>query len=292
MFVGSSEGRGGDGGMRDSTSLLSSSLSTTHQNVCRCPAPRVPRYDRARYRPSHFCGRLERLESLWRRHLPQGRVVQGGRSDEQRDLVATARTFLLCDCGGSEANRGCGSTARSTACRSSSSSLLRRGLSQRTASSLRLTNLAPSVRSSPPPLENEPDGETGLSGITWSGFDNHFFLFTYEDTRDLFAIPYDIDILEQVFKVPAKGETEADFAARPLCAFLLLFSRSRTDEPRADRKANKFWKAKSVAQLVEELEEGEETDELVKKVARVRWLYSSLSATYQSGKGDAGIPLA
>ncbi|ORY28148.1 cytidine deaminase-like protein [Naematelia encephala] len=37
-----------------------------------------------------------------------------------------------------------------------------------------------------------------LSGITWSGFDNHYFLFTYEDTRDAFDIPYDIQILEAV----------------------------------------------------------------------------------------------
>jgi hypothetical protein len=39
---------------------------------------------------------------------------------------------------------------------------------------------------------------SGLSGITWSGFDNHYYLFTYEDTRDAFAIPHDIRILEEV----------------------------------------------------------------------------------------------
>ncbi|ODN75850.1 hypothetical protein, variant [Cryptococcus amylolentus CBS 6039] len=37
-----------------------------------------------------------------------------------------------------------------------------------------------------------------LSGITWSGFDNIHFLFTYEDTRDAFSIPHDIKILEEV----------------------------------------------------------------------------------------------
>ncbi|KAJ2985061.1 hypothetical protein NUW58_g5736 [Xylaria curta] len=42
-----------------------------------------------------------------------------------------------------------------------------------------------------------------LSGITWSGFDNFFYLFTYEDSRDLFSIPYDIEILQEVFRVPA-----------------------------------------------------------------------------------------
>ena len=29
-----------------------------------------------------------------------------------------------------------------------------------------------------------------LSGITWSGFDNFYYLFTYEDSRDSFGIPY------------------------------------------------------------------------------------------------------
>src|SRR5271155_5735853 len=28
-----------------------------------------------------------------------------------------------------------------------------------------------------------------LSGITWSGFNEFYYLFTYEDSRDLFAIP-------------------------------------------------------------------------------------------------------
>lgn len=66
-----------------------------------------------------------------------------------------------------------------------------------------------------------------LSGITWGGFDNHFYLFTYEDTRDAFAIPYDIEILEEVFKIQGEGETDQSFAARPLY-----------------RKQNKFWTAK------------------------------------------------
>lgn len=38
----------------------------------------------------------------------------------------------------------------------------------------------------------------GLSGITWGGWDNFFYLFTYEDTRDAFSIPHDIRILEEV----------------------------------------------------------------------------------------------
>ncbi|KAK4706182.1 hypothetical protein P7C70_g30, partial [Phenoliferia sp. Uapishka_3] len=114
-----------------------------------------------------------------------------------------------------------------------------------------------------------------LSGITWSGFDNHYYLFTYEDTRDLFKIPHDIAILEQVFKVQGEGESDESFAKKPLY-----------------NKTNSFWKCQSVADLLEELDVGAERDALVVKVNRVRGLYGALSQTYQSNKGDAGIPLA
>ena len=38
-----------------------------------------------------------------------------------------------------------------------------------------------------------------LSGITWAGFSQIFYLFTHENSRDSFSIPYDIEILQQVF---------------------------------------------------------------------------------------------
>ena len=44
-----------------------------------------------------------------------------------------------------------------------------------------------------------------LSGITWSGFDNFYYLFSYEDSRDSFNIPHDLKILDEVFKCE-KGE--------------------------------------------------------------------------------------
>ena len=40
-----------------------------------------------------------------------------------------------------------------------------------------------------------------LSAITWAGFDNFFYLFGYEDTRDAFNIPHDLKILQEVFGV-------------------------------------------------------------------------------------------
>lgn len=90
-------------------------------------------------------------------------------------------------------------------------------------------------------------------------------------------LPSSLQILEQVFRVPStsSAETEAQLAARPLY-----------------NKSNKFWTARSVNELVDELEEGEEKEKLRERVAEVKKMYDGLSETYQSGKGDAGIPLA
>jgi tRNA(Arg) A34 adenosine deaminase TadA len=38
-----------------------------------------------------------------------------------------------------------------------------------------------------------------LSAITWGGYDNFFYLFSYEDSRDAFNIPHDLKILKEVF---------------------------------------------------------------------------------------------
>ncbi|KAM0752946.1 cytidine deaminase-like protein [Meredithblackwellia eburnea MCA 4105] len=114
-----------------------------------------------------------------------------------------------------------------------------------------------------------------LSAITWSGFDNHYFLFTYEDTRDMFSIPYDIQINKEVFSVRGEGESEESYAKKPLY-----------------NKKNAFWTAKSIQDLLDELPEGEEKAALVAKTAKVKGLYGALSDTYQSTKGTAGIPLA
>ena len=40
-----------------------------------------------------------------------------------------------------------------------------------------------------------------LSGITWGGFDNFFYLFSYEDTNDAFNIPHDLRMNAEIFRV-------------------------------------------------------------------------------------------
>ncbi|KAK0615653.1 cytidine deaminase-like protein [Bombardia bombarda] len=106
-----------------------------------------------------------------------------------------------------------------------------------------------------------------LSGITWAGFNEFYYLFTYEDSRDLFSIPYDIDILEQVFRVPGPSDTEETLAARPLY-----------------NRKNKFFTAKSMADLLDDVADEAEKKHWASEILRVKALYNSLSETYQEGK--------
>ena len=44
-----------------------------------------------------------------------------------------------------------------------------------------------------------------LSAITWAGYDNFHYLFSHEESRDDFAIPHDLRILKEVFRLDAGG---------------------------------------------------------------------------------------
>ncbi|OAQ73622.1 cytidine/deoxycytidylate deaminase family protein [Pochonia chlamydosporia 170] len=105
-----------------------------------------------------------------------------------------------------------------------------------------------------------------LSGIAWSGFNEFYYLFTYEDSRDLFSIPYDIDILESVFRV--QGEESDDQVKKRE-----LYNRN-----------NKFFKGRSVEDLLGDLEYEAEREKWRMEIKRVKELYKSLSETYQKGK--------
>ncbi|KLU81977.1 hypothetical protein MAPG_01057 [Magnaporthiopsis poae ATCC 64411] len=113
-----------------------------------------------------------------------------------------------------------------------------------------------------------------LSGIAWSGFNEFYYLFAYEDSRDLFGIPYDIEILQEVFRVPAPTDTPETLAARPLY-----------------NRTNKFFRGRSLSDLVSEIEGEVERRAWKERIEQVKGLYSSLSATYQAGK-EAGTDSA
>lgn len=111
-----------------------------------------------------------------------------------------------------------------------------------------------------------------LSGITWSGFDNFYYLFSHEDSRDSFAIPYDIQILKAVFAVP-----DPDGAVSP-------------DRPLYNR-TNQFWTSHGIARMIAALDRGHR-EQLLARFDDLNALYADLSAAYQRDKGRKGIPLA
>ncbi|WP_240230223.1 nucleoside deaminase [Devosia lacusdianchii] len=112
-----------------------------------------------------------------------------------------------------------------------------------------------------------------LSGITWSGFDNFYYLFSHEDSRDSFAIPYDIQILKAVYAVP-DPETGTVSPDRPLY-----------------NRTNQYWVSHNMAQMIAALDRGNR-ETLLARFDDLNALYADLSALYQKDKGAKGIPLA
>lgn len=112
-----------------------------------------------------------------------------------------------------------------------------------------------------------------LSGITWTGFDNFYYLFSYEDTRDAFGIPHDIRILKEVYAVP-DPDREAVHPERPLY-----------------NRRNAFWQSHSIQQMIAGLDRSTK-EKLTAQVDDLNAAYNDLSATYQKDKGKKGIPLS
>ena len=100
-----------------------------------------------------------------------------------------------------------------------------------------------------------------LSAITWAGFDNFYYFFTYEDSRDAFGIPHDLKILSEVFGV----------------------------DDGAYRRSNAFWTCHSIRDLVDSEDEPLRTN-LLEQDQRIRDVYAGLSEQYQESKGNNDIP--
>ena len=101
-----------------------------------------------------------------------------------------------------------------------------------------------------------------LSAITWSGFDNFYYLFSHEVSRDSFAIPHDLKILKEVF----------------------------TLDPGGYNAQNAYWKSYSIHRLVRALPEAERK-RLEARIETISRRYDELSEAYQSGKAANDIPL-
>ncbi len=101
-----------------------------------------------------------------------------------------------------------------------------------------------------------------LSAITWTGFDNFYYLFSHEDSRDAFAIPHDLKILKEVF----------------------------TLEPGGYAAENEFWKSYSIRKLAAALPDADRA-RVEARIAAIAKTYDDLSAIYQDSKDDNDIPL-
>ena len=102
-----------------------------------------------------------------------------------------------------------------------------------------------------------------LSAITWGGYDNFYYLFSYQDSRDAFSIPHDLQMLDEVFDCPDGGY----------------------------QRENHYWKGHSIQAMIENSAEPARTA-LTEQVSTLRATYDRLSDVYQASKGENEIPLA
>ena len=102
-----------------------------------------------------------------------------------------------------------------------------------------------------------------LAGITWGGFDNFFYLFSYEDTKDAFNIPHDLRMNEEIFRVK-----DGNYAQK-----------------------NYYWSSWGLKDLIASCDE-KDRKRFTARVEALRKTYDEMSAIYQQTK-DAGadIPL-
>jgi len=101
-----------------------------------------------------------------------------------------------------------------------------------------------------------------LSAITWSGFDNFYYFYPYEETKFTFNIPHDLKILKEVFKID-NGEYT---------------------------KKNNYWQSHSIIKNIKDLQ-NTENEKLFPKIKEIKKLYEDLSKNYQSVKISNNIPL-
>jgi tRNA(Arg) A34 adenosine deaminase TadA len=101
-----------------------------------------------------------------------------------------------------------------------------------------------------------------LSAITWAGYDNFYYLFSHEDSRDSFNIGHDLRILQEVFRQPPGGYA----------------------------RTNAYWSSHSIRGLIDRCDDAGK-DRLEQQVARISARYDALSEQYQASKGGNEIPL-
>ena len=101
-----------------------------------------------------------------------------------------------------------------------------------------------------------------LSAITFSGFDNFYYLFPYSVTNNEFNIPHDLNILKEVFKI-----TDGEY-----------------------NKENSYWRSQSINMLIESLSH-KKKEKILKQLDEIKKKYQALSNKYQENKSENSIPL-
>ena len=101
-----------------------------------------------------------------------------------------------------------------------------------------------------------------LSAITFSGFDNFYYLFPYESTSEEFSIPHDLNILKEVFNID-----DGNYI-----------------------KNNSYWKSYSINSLINKLEDSKKK-KFKDSFNKIKKNYIDLSNKYQTSKENNSIPL-
>ena len=101
-----------------------------------------------------------------------------------------------------------------------------------------------------------------LSAITFSGFDNFYYLFPYESTSEEFSIPHDLNILKEVFNI-----NDGNYI-----------------------KNNSYWKSYSINSLINKLEDSKKK-RFKDSFNNIKKNYFDLSNKYQTSKENNSIPL-
>lgn len=101
-----------------------------------------------------------------------------------------------------------------------------------------------------------------LSAITWGGYDNFYYLFSHEDSRDSFDIPHDLRILKEVFGLDAGGYN----------------------------RRNAYWRSAGLTEAISACQPEQRTG-FAARVSALQQVYAELSQVYQDNKSATEIPL-
>ena len=101
-----------------------------------------------------------------------------------------------------------------------------------------------------------------LSSITWTGFDNFYYLFSHEDSRDSFNIPHDLKILKEVFKLGPGEYAQENF----------------------------YWKSYNLKKLINACDERTK-QAFLSRIDKLNKTYAQLSEVYQKNKDKVDMPL-